>query len=506
MPDALGSSVSFTLTVPTGAAAIVADEIASSNAEVIALLDAWEADWGGTVPDGKTSTNMRVIGIDYDVDASLDLTGYDFSAASGRRRVYIRQEGSFTTSGSGNSTALSATYSVTEDIDLSGSKGIYLYLMFFDGTSSGSNGGSRSKFVVDGTEDCGVSRCYLKGSFGDWTTMPGSPSGQNYAFYTAPGSTLTRFEFSDNLLHGWGNGSYLRAEMDECVIARNVVYIVAHDDWKIYGTSQSVRADHTDCVFTGNWGSRIRAAREEDIAGGAPFGGYHEDLIQFENCNTIRWEFSKNTQWIGPWYGSASGVHQGFFCDGGNGSGMGATDCVFTQNLHGINTGAVKLDDATVSGNSVTYCCGFQTRPRSTDMYTAFMYGAGGTEDYNLIASDDIVTDFGEGANGELIDLEDSASPVLDSQQDFLTGTPNDDAYFEVMLPKTGTRLHWDYAGGDGKVGCWEHLQDVFDLGLHPENVGWPVAPAWRHMYNLNGHASVPSDYSGTFDANGDNA
>ncbi len=82
-------------------------------------------------------------------------------------------------------------------------------------------------------------------------------------------------------------------------------------------------------------------------------------------------------------------------------------------------------------------------------------------------------------------------------------GYPNESSSLSVVEPLSGKRMHWGYTGADGRVGAYERLREIFVLGIHPGNVGWPVAESWERQYNKDG--KIPSTYTGSYRSDGTN-
>jgi hypothetical protein len=109
------------------------------------------------------------------------------------------------------------------------------------------------------------------------------------------------------------------------------------------------------------------------------------------------------------------------------------------------------------------------------------------------------------GSNATIIDIgSDPVNPNYAGYSAHIAGVPGSMAtsMFGALLPKSGSPLHWDYAGAD-KCNAGDRLKQILVQGDHPGNVGWPVAPIWTERYNNDD--AVFSTYTGTYTSDGAN-
>src|SRR5690606_627956 len=80
-------------------------------------------------------------------------------------------------------------------------------------------------------------------------------------------------------------------------------------------------------------------------------------------------------------------------------------------------------------------------------------------------------------------------------------GFPSENTYIDQCKPLAGSPAHWNYSGQ--KIGCWQRSQEIWEQGMHPGNVGWPVAGRFHAEYDpLN---TLGSTWTGPYDDDGNN-
>ena len=451
-----------------------------SVSELVSILDSWKGNWNGTVPENKTTTDERVIGLAFGTSSDIDLSYYDFSKAAGRRRVTLRMVGSFSTSGIGNDTTVAAPYVLGGVLNLTRAKNIRVTLCQFNGSE---------RIVVAGSEDVTIERNYLRGSFGDWTAAEGAPT-EAYGFRPDPESWPTlitrRLIFRENLVQGFQNaGIQLWGNLEDSVIEGNVLDIMSHDDFKLNNGMKK------NIVHRNNWGSRVRSSLKKD---------FHEDFMQWESTKVENWLSEGNVIFRGPWYGLSGGVYQGFFGNGSYGGGVTVRGARFENNILVTNTFCVDfvkadLKDITVHDN---LCLAMKPVPGNGKSRTDVSRG--------VTQSDrNIVTTSGNRSrkepNGILINV--GKSNDFGAELAYISVVPSATGMIDTLYPVSGSALDWNYPGV--KAGAWRRLKAIFVEGDHPENVGWPVAPIWHARWNANASPLLPTTYTGDFDADGNN-
>ena len=113
--------------------------------------------------------------------------------------------------------------------------------------------------------------------------------------------------------------------------------------------------------------------------------------------------------------------------------------------------------------------------------------------------------DNGAGPNGLAVDVGQFRDGDLDlnayTRENIYSGIPRPSTGFEVYMPVgPAYRPHWDHGN---PVGAYDFKRRVFVEGLHPGNIGWPIAGPWSRMYNFNG--VIASAHGGNYDSNGNN-
>ena len=452
------------------------DVIVSSAVSLRALLDSWQNNWSGTVPLGRTAVEERVVGVDFSSSTDIDLSNYDFSETSGHKRVTVRMVGEFSTSGSGNSTIVSAPHVFSGTLDLRRSRNMRLTLMQFDGAE---------RIKVGGSEDITIERVYLKGYYGDWTRADGAPTG-NFGFLIEKDQSLNtkRLIFRYNLVQGFKQAAIgLWGNLEDSVIEGNVLDIMSHDDFKLnVGPKKNI-------AHLRNWGSRTRSAAE-----GTKF---HEDFIQWGKGGTSveHWLSDGNVFFRGPWYGASTGVYQGFFS-----GDLEVRGAMFRNNIGVTNTYCIDLlsssaTDVAAFDNSFLAVSGARGNLNATINRAVTAYGK------------NLTTGPGpgngkEGSGGVHITIgRDGAQ--FDAMLAYVSQVPTPDSMIEVLYPPPNSPHNWAYSGQ--RVGAWRRLKEIFVDGVHPENAGWPVAPIWHARWNANFTPLLPTMYTGRFDADGNN-
>ena len=241
------------------------DSTVGSVSELVSILDSWQGNWNSTVPEGKTPTDERVIGLAFGTSTDINLSDFDFSQAAGRRRVTLRMVGSFSTSGIGNNTTVSAPYVLDGVLNLTRAKNIRVTLCQFNGAE---------RVLVAGSEDVTIERNYLKGLFDDWTTTAGAPT-KGYGFRPDPEGwpklITRRLIFRDNLVQGFQNaGIQLWGNLEDSVIEGKRLDIMSHDDFKLnHGLKRNI-------IHRNNWGSRNSVVGQEGVSRGFHAMGEHQ--------------------------------------------------------------------------------------------------------------------------------------------------------------------------------------------------------------------------------------
>lgn len=440
-----------------------ADYTASTWAQVTTKLNEWQANPSGTAPAGKTAMDDRVIRLTGTHSQNVTLQNYTFGTAT-HPFVRVVGSGSFTESGS--------TAKTTGKITISNCSGLSIWLMEIVSNSD-------KTCTLNNTTDCGFGKIWLKGQ-----TSPGPTNSPTRRQGVWLQGLNVRPLLTDIGLDGWDtgmqfNGSTDDAEVCWCAWDWMRCDLFRHD----YGTANRLHFHHN-----------LMAARMV-----APDTTGHQDYAQFR-ANTGSVSTILNMIWEDNFmiqrqhYIGAKPSSQGVFF--GDGSEPSRNTTVRNTFFYSHN-GATKFSaEGTSIGSSITYNA--QVIPTGLDPNVS---GFGGNTDFNYATTNRAAEDKGAGPNGKVVNGGDSVDPVI--YADDLNGTPSLTADWNEFRPKVGGVLHWDHSN---PIGPWRLWKEYLVDNLTHEERGWPVAVLARRTMNPNGTALPLSTYTGTFDADGNNA
>lgn len=445
--------------VDTGASSdLVADNTYSSWAAVKAQLAAWQANWNGTVPAGKTSSQDRVIALtgEYTEDVALN---YQFLTA-GRRRVTVRGAGTFSTTDS--------TCKTNGQINLEGSSGLTLTLMTVVKGDQAVRCGNTTDVTVD--------RVLVKGRASP-SASP-APTGVTDGI-TVSGGLATRLTIKRCYVTWYGIGVNIQSNATDLLFEDNGVGYITNDGLRGGGGAVILRPVFRRNSLTGT----VIAAAGTD---------YHEDMMQFRMCPVTDGLWEGNIGIKSVWAGGAEGVQQGIYFGDGTGASSGNR---FRNNLFCTDNGSVKFSAAgSGTGSDVQYNTAATIQGANTGAC-----GFGGTCDNNVApVLTSTSSDNGAGPNG--IRMIVGSPAVAADQGAYFTGTPALGANLSVFRPEIGSGWHWT---DTTPKGCFALMQAIFDDDDSFINEGWPTASYLNAQYN--GDAVIVTTYTGTFSADGAN-
>lgn len=444
------------------------DVTVSTAAALESQLSAWAADWAGTVPSGKTTSDERMVGVDTSISDVIDMTNLTFP-----QKVWIRSVGTFTD----YDCSVKFTGAAPGQVDLTGSTNIWLFLLHIVGSE---------RLVVNQTQSCGAVRCFLQAE------DVASPAGHDFASFgytVAIENGLNDFSF-EHCNIGWysillytQSGAVDGLTIDSCVF-----------DWANHDSVHNT-ATLTNYTVRRNWFCRRFSAD-------AAVDGKHEDGFQQSGGSTDGALFWGNVLFLNKdfWYGGSQGSNQGIFF----GDQFPGENVEVTQNIIATNSNAIKWGDnlgtsASDLGSSADY--------NTVITIDGLNYATIATADGNLTRTHNFVVANGStfsDTGGIGVDLQSATTPVYTAADAyFAVRCPRDGDHVQTLEPATGQGIHWSDAGQ--KSGAYLRLQEIFETGgdYVPGNVGWPVAGVWTDAFNPDGGLSTT--HTGTYDSDGNN-
>lgn len=463
------------------------DATVSSIAAVQSQLDDWESNWNSTTPSGKTNSDHRVVGLDTSTTGALNLNNYVFP-----QNVYVRHVGTFSADADG---IASISVNHTGTGTLNNCTKLWLTLMDIRAPSNADfNNGIWS---IDGTADCGVYRCALKG----WPfTINTSASGTTSYFFVGTGSTRFTYKY-------------------------NVGYYFADGHFKIFGT-------HTDFLLEGNMGNYFggddytfaNGVRMVDPVSRCNFfarnrmmkPGNHNDGIQF-NKNPSGSGFPC-TRWFSEYDIFLRGVWGGGAIANPDESGWGAywtkdstlacqgphlhQHCLFVNGHNRAITGF------TGGGTTANYISAIQhdsdQQPNAAYPYIRNVQ----TATANLCCGHNGGYTTAIGTGGLLLVLGgsvDGTGADYTKLLPYCTNIPTNYTDLWDMRPPSGARTHPDYTPSGDRLGCWGLWQKLFngDADIVLSKVGWPVAKLFVEDFDRSDN--FWGGFNNTYDSNGEN-
>lgn len=468
---------------PTG----TIDVVVFSASELQTTAQAWAADWAGTVPSGKTSSDSRVIGIGAAIPQDVTLTNLTFP-----QEVYIRTVGAFLSD-------MSTSCPITGFVNLSGSTKIHL-----DRLELRAPGGTLATgwINVNSTTDCTIDRCVMRGT-------PYPYQAQSYAV------TARAMEF---------NGTITRLTLKDVVVR----YVETALKWNSGST--------VDMTIDGWFGEYSSGDDLGDISFGgfidgitirAYFGDRSRAKIPGRHCDSLQSfqsparvtdvNMSYSVFLRGPWIdtGETTGVGWRFFIrSGASVAGASTVDnCLFAN---GHKSGHDKPNGNTMTATNNAYLFGSYTvfafgnapypRPEG---YDAWITGGTGTvtNSYQMIDTagrSDVISTAG---TGNIVRLTPGSwtSPDFTSVAGDLEAVPTENNFLWDIRPKAGGAM--DPNGtACGSYDLWAKLYSG-DPIVCKSVVGWPVAEMFIKWFDPgNNFAGGASGYTGAYDSDGNNA
>jgi hypothetical protein len=443
-----------------------ADATVSTVSALQAKMAAWSGttNWNATSAGlSKTDTDERVIDVDADL-AGYTLSGYDFS-----QRVTIRSTGTFAVPGTW-------PYDPTCGSDCSGT------ITLNNCTNVRLNLLSMKMIAMSGCTDCGLERCSISGTAADANsvaTADGVLLEGNVGLYIID----CRFAY----FRGFGCAV---DNTDNLVFTGNVFEHMSDDSFKKRSNNTSKNWQ----VMRNWWAAKYVGTSLS-----------HHDFVQFQNGDMSGLLFWGN---VGARLAGTSWLVQGGLYMS---NGQSADNCVAEQNifaydgLRGLN-GNTGLNKA-VRNNTVVRV--ERGAIGSVQEYWApYITANWQISERNIVTAKGTWNNAQEGTDGHVIYIGESnnAAPDFSEYTDFWVGVPGGDRSIGRLEPKVGAATHWGFGGT--KIGAWERSEEIFSTGIHPGNVGWPVAEAWERTYNtdtLDASFEVATNYTGSYDSDGNN-
>lgn len=452
---------------PSGSA-LDPDSTATTAAGLYAILDAWEADWNGSTPSGKTNSDVRVAQLTAAVAGSMTITN-DFSAWPG---VIVRGVGPY---------ADNPTYPyyptcgshVSGTINITNSRNLTLY-----GITAG-------KIVVSGGQDVSLKRVSVHSRWSATRSRP-STSGPGIQFSNSPGGVAQDFHTG-----GFNTLSFdVAAGCDDMTIEGGYLEQFADDLIKFRIGSSTVSRG----TVRRNWAGRDNLS---------PVGA-HSDFLQNQSGNTPDFTFWGNFYLAGAMLNNIT-LHA-FIWQSNTNVGIN-TDC--EQNLY-FGRGTETYDNAgsaaTCRYNTAIYCeVGDHGDVQPSGMGAPKTLGGWNTLEYNFVTRLNSGSADTSGTGGVCFTIGNvfgsSIVATVSGYATYWEGFPCQNGYIDRCKPLAGSPAHWNYSGQ--KIGGWQRSQEIWEQGIHPGNVGWPVAGRFHAEYDPSN--TLGSSWTGTYDDDGNN-
>lgn len=462
------------------------DVTVSSLSALTAQLQDWETNWNTTTPAGKTNSDPRVVGINANTTGVMNLSGYVFP-----HRVYVRHVGSFTATAAGV-TSCSVFHSGTGTMNNSTNLWMYLLDLRAPDNAAYNNG----LWQISGTNNCGVVRCTIKG----WPfTIDTTASGAT-ALGLSTSGTNTNFTFKHNTGYYFGDG-ILRygGTLTNLVNEGNMGNYYGGDDYTMMNGVVIV-----DPIWRCNFYARRRMVTP----------GLHNDGIQFNKNNgsntpATRWFSEYDVFLRGKWGGGAlSGPSESgwgaYFTSDSKNTSVGPhlhQHCLF------INGHVRSVTGFPGGGLTANYCTAVQHNNDQppTAGWPAIRGVASATGNFCTGQTNSFNTVIG--TNGKLLAMGGASNGTganFNLLLPYFTTIPTNYTDLWAIRPPVGAETHPNYSGN--KIGCWRLWEKLFngDSDIVLSKVGWPVAPLFIADFDTGDN--FWGSYTGTFDANGDNA
>lgn len=474
------------ITASSGGGGVNADTdvTVSSIVALRSQLQSWEDNWNTTTPAGKTNSDDRVIGITSSTTGAMDLSNLVFP-----QRVYVRHVGTFSGDSIGVASC-SVNHSGTGTIN--NSTNVWLYLMDLRAPDNANY--NSGLWQSNGSTDCGIVRCSARG----WPfVLDTSATGTTGYVFTSTGST--RFTYMQNAGFYFRDGHWkLFNTHTNFTNVSNIGNFFCGDDYT-FATGISF----VDPIWHSNFYARRRMMAD----------GIHNDGIQFNQSPSttpaIRFNMKYDVYLRGRWGGAAL-TQVG---EGGWGAAFtsGAVGTCIGPHLHEhmlLINGHVRAVTGFPGGNGIAnYCTAIQhdnDQPpnaawpavRGVSAATG-NFCSGPNSSFNTII----------GTNGFLLVLGGNNQGVganFNLLLPYFTTIPTNYTDLWDIRPPVGAATHPNFGGN--KIGCWQLWEKLFngDSDVVLSKIGWPVAPTFISDFDRNDN--FWGSYTGTFDANGDNA
>ena len=362
---------------------------------------------------------------------------------------------------------------LTGQLNIGASKNLRLILM------------SLNKTIITGSELVTLERCSIYGSDQFNGTSTVSTLNGNHTLTLLGGAT--DFTLKDcNISFGRENLFYINTATTRLTVDGFVGDLVTADCLRWAGNSNN----HTDITTKNCWFPRtIRT-----------YGSPHLDSQQFIGA-LFNGVVSEYNVICAPYsYNGQKARLQGFFMNAASTTGQ---EVYVRQQIHCSDYGdQMRMANPVIGTVSFRYTEIMQPADNAAPL--PFAAGQWNDFDYNIGTGNQPSK---IGTNDEtLVYTPNATNPTVASASGLYTGDPTglETVGFEVFEPpSSAVRSHWDFAGGAGRVGAWDLKKRVFVDGLHPGNIGWPVAEVWERQFNPTG--TIGTTHTGTYDADGSN-
>jgi hypothetical protein len=446
-----------------------ADSTASTAAGLYAILASWVG--GANTPAGKTSTETRVAQLTAPV-ASLSMSGYDFSAITGG--VIVRGIGPYEDN---------ATYPyyptcgshVSGNVTVTNCTNLQLF------------GITCQKLVVTGSPTFTYDRVSSHSRWSSTRSIP-NVTGPGIDLTGSPGTTGRRSHVG-----GFNTVSVsINTNMDDFSVESHYVEQWSDDVFKCRQGAATISRGSV----RRNW-----AGRDNLSAVGA-----HSDFMQNQSGFNPDFEFWGNACIEGS---SLNGVS---FQGGLWQSNTNVSDNANVQQ----NIFAIRGQNGLATAGGINDTCQYndllysehgdhgdlqpsgELIPRITGTFTNLGYNATTrttSGSANTGGTGSIVFTLGNPFNSAIV--VDTSGMVP-----YYVGFPCEARGIGEVAPVPGSVMDWNYSGQ--KVASYLRKQEIFELGIHPGNDGWPTAGRFHAEYDPTN--TLGSTWNGTYDADGNNA
>lgn len=472
---------------PTG----TIDVVVFSASELQTTAQAWAADWAGTVPSGKTSSDDRVIGIGAAIPQDVILTNLNFP-----QEVYIRTVGAFLPD-------MATSCPITGFVNLSGSTNIHLDRLELRAPGGSVNNGW---VTVNNTTDCTIERCVMRGTPFPYTT--GNVATTQFAMELK--TTITRLTMKNVVFRycrsafQWEDGQTI-----DMVVDGWMAEYMSGDDFG--NISKNLSGGFVNgLTLRGYFGDRTRAK----------VYGLHCDSFQafIAPARITNLDMSYSVLMRGRWLDTGETSETGwrfFIRSGASVAGASTFDNCLFANAH--KSGHDKPNGNTVTVTNCAYLFGNYDvysynnapypRPEGYDAWVSNGTLTALTNCYQIIDTlgrADVISTSG---TGNIVRLTPGSfsNPDFSSVVGDLENIPTEDTSLWDIRPKAGGAM--DPNGtACGPYDLWAKLYSG-DPIVCKSVVGWPVAEVFIKWFDPgNNFAGGASGYTGSYDSDGNNA